>query len=142
MRFFRIFTVFTLLAGFFTLFQAIRLYQSPSIIVEWSTASELDVAGFNILRGDHPDGPFTQINDSLIPPSEDALTGGDYTFEDSQVEGGHTYYYQLQEVELSGSVALQGQTESKAVRGGLLEAILAGVLILGSILILTNKNGK
>ena len=140
MRLLRLFTIFTLLAGLLTLFQAMRLYQSPSIIVEWSTASELDVAGFNILRAENSGGPYIQINGPLIPPSEDSLTGGDYTFEDSQVEGGKTYYYQLQEVEFSGTAAIHGSTEAQATREGLLEAVLAGVLILGSILLLTYKH--
>ena len=34
----------------------------PAVTVEWSTASELNTAGFNVLRGDHPDGPFTRLN--------------------------------------------------------------------------------
>jgi len=135
----RLLTFFTLLAGLLTLFQAVRLYLYPSILVEWSTASELDVAGFNVLRADDPDGPFNQINDTFIPPSGDSLTGGEYAYKDAHVEGGKTYYYQLQEVELSGATTLHGPTEAEATRGGLAETTLAGVLIIGSILILYRR---
>ncbi len=139
MRLLRFFTILTLLAGIITLFQAFQLYRAPAIIIEWSTASELDVAGFNILRASQIDGPFTQINTSLIPPSADSLTGGEYAYEDQHVEGGVTYYYQLQEVDLSGTTAIHGPIEAQATRGGLIEAALAGVLIVGSILILKTK---
>jgi hypothetical protein len=135
----RIFALFTFVAGIVTFFQAVHLYRTPTLLVEWSTASELDIAGFNVLRAENADGPFTQINEGLIPPAGDSLQGGTYRFEDQGVQGGQTYYYQLQEVELSGATAIHGPIEVFATRGGLIEAILAGLLIVGSILVLTNK---
>ena len=80
----------------------------PTVTVEWSTASELNTAGFNVLRGDHPDGPFTRLNADLIPASPDPLVGGSYVFTDTAVTSGQTYYYQLQEVESGGSASPQG----------------------------------
>ncbi len=80
----------------------------PAVTVEWSTASELNTAGFNVLRGDHPDGPFTRLNADVIPASSDPLVGGSYVFTDTNVTPGQTYYYQLQEVEAGGSTSPQG----------------------------------
>jgi hypothetical protein len=80
----------------------------PAVTVEWSTASELNTAGFNILRSDSPDGPFTRLNAQIIPASPDPLVGGSYVFTDTQVAPGRTYYYQLQEVEFGGGASLQG----------------------------------
>jgi hypothetical protein len=34
----------------------------PVVTVEWSTASELNTAGFNVLRGENPNGPFAHLN--------------------------------------------------------------------------------
>ena len=35
---------------------------AATVIVEWTTASELNTAGFNLYRRDSPDGPFTRLN--------------------------------------------------------------------------------
>ena len=40
----------------------------PAVTVEWSTASELNTAGFNILRGESESGPFTRLNPKSFPP--------------------------------------------------------------------------
>jgi hypothetical protein len=80
----------------------------PAVTVQWSTASELNTAGFNILRGDSPNGPFTRVNADIIPASPDPLVGGSYVFTDTHVTAGQTYYYQLEEVEVSGSASPQG----------------------------------
>lgn len=139
-RYFRYFALFTLVAGIITLVQAVNLFRSPTLLVEWSTASELDLAGFNVIRADQVDGPFTQINDALIPPAGDTLTGGEYRYEDHAVRGGQTYYYQLQEVELSGNTALHGPIEAQAKRGGLVEGLLAVLLIAISFVTLASKS--
>ncbi|HNB51460.1 MAG TPA: hypothetical protein PK530_05935 [Anaerolineales bacterium] len=138
-RFLRIFAFLTLLVGVATLYQAVKLYRAPTLLVEWSTASELDIAGFNVLRADQIDGPFTQVNTALIPPVGDSLNGGDYRFEDTNVQGGQTYYYQLQEVELSGATTLHGPIDVKAERAGVVEGILSGMLIAGSLFVLFSK---
>ena len=71
--------------------------------ITWETASEVDTAGFNLYRATSPDGPWQKINEQLIPPSEDPVSGGSYKFVDKSAEPGKTYYYQLEEVELSGN---------------------------------------
>ena len=80
----------------------------PVVTVEWSTASELNTAGFNLARGDSQAGPFTRLNAEVIPASPDPLVGGSYIYTDTQVVAGQTYYYQLEEVETAGSVSVQG----------------------------------
>ena len=70
-----------------------------SIEISWQTESEFDTAGFNILRGDSQTGPFTRINDSIIPGSADPILGGSYQFIDMNVEPGLIYYYRLEDVE-------------------------------------------
>ena len=80
----------------------------PAVTVEWSTASELNTAGFNVLRGDTSTGPFTRVNAEVIPASPDPLVGGSDVFTDTHVTPGQTYYYQLEEVEFGGSTAPQG----------------------------------
>ncbi len=88
---------------------------TPPIVVRWSTASELDTAGFHIYRGENPDGPFnTKLNAELIPSSPDPLLGGTYAFTDTNVTPGHTYYYQLEDVDTNGVTNIAGTTHETA----------------------------
>lgn len=113
-------------------FPAWQSFRDTTVVVEWSTASEMETAGFNLLRGDSPEGPFERINEQLIPASPDPLTGGAYAYEDQGVSPGQTYYYQLEEVENSGQTASYGPIEVRANRSGWLELILvAGLGVLG-----------
>ena len=80
----------------------------PAVTVEWSTASELNTAGFNVLRSDTPNGPFARLNSEVIPASPDPLVGGSYVYTDTDVTPGRTYYYQLEEVESGGGTVPQG----------------------------------
>lgn len=77
------------------------------IVVQWTTATEINTAGFNIYRSERAEGPYTKINAQLIPAS-DALTGGKYQYEDTTVVAGQTYYYQLEDVEYGGAAARHG----------------------------------
>jgi hypothetical protein len=105
----------------------------PAVTIEWSTASELNTAGFNVLRGDTPDGPFTRLNAEVIPASPDPLVGGSYVYTDTRVTPGQTYHYQLEEVEFGGGVTPQGTvtiTAPYSVEPPVLVAGVAFALVL------------
>ena len=89
----------------------------PAITVAWSTASELNTAGFNVLRSTSADGPFTRVNSEVIPASNDPLVGGSYAYTDTQVSPGQTYYYRVEEVEFGGATAQQPDMD-KVTLGG------------------------
>lgn len=114
--------------------QAWRTSRSATIIVEWSTASELDTAGFNLYRSESESGPFTRVNPALIPGAPDPLTGDNYQFADQQVTPGVTYFYQLEEVETSGRTTRHGPIQVQAETGGRLELALAAGLTLAALL--------
>jgi hypothetical protein len=99
----------------------------PAVTIEWSTASELNTAGFNVLRGDTPDGPFTRLNAEVIPASPDPLVGGSYVYTDTRVTPGQTYHYQLEEVEFGGGATVQGMVEITAPHSIDPLALVAGV---------------
>ena len=107
----------------------------PVVTVEWSTASELNTAGFNLSRGDSQTGPFTRLNAEVIPASPDPLVGGSYIYTDTQVVTGQTYYYQLEEVETSGGTSVQGVVAVTA-SGGLSPLLIGAGIGLAVIFIL------
>ena len=75
------------------------------VVVSWTTATEIQTAGFNLYRSARAEGPYTRINTQLIPAKNDALVGGTYQYFDTRVEAGQTYYYQLEDVEFNGTSA-------------------------------------
>ena len=89
----------------------------------------MDTAGYNILRSDSPDGPFTQVNQSMIPTAGDTLTGGEYAFTDQTVSPGQSYYYQLEEIETSGVRSAQATTGAQAASSGAMQALLSLALL-------------
>lgn len=87
---------------------------SAVVIVDWSTESEVNLAGFNLYRSDDPQGPYLKVNDALIPASRDPVTGGSYAYTDTTVAAAVTYYYKLEDVELDGSSTMHGPIEAVA----------------------------
>jgi len=83
-----------------------------AVVLEWTTASEPDNAGFNLWRSDKADGGYIKINDDLIPGRGDATHGADYEFEDSDVDRGRTYYYKLEDINIHGASLFHGPVEA------------------------------
>lgn len=73
-----------------------------SNVISWETASEVNTAGFNVYRGPAAEGPWTQINEALIPPAADPVRGGRYQYRDPSAPAGESYYL-LEEIELDGA---------------------------------------
>ncbi|MBN2372311.1 VCBS repeat-containing protein, partial [bacterium] len=74
------------------------------MLITWQTLSEMDSAGFRILRAEDPSGPFTLITKTPIPAQGNAAQGAVYTFEDTNIEPGKTYYYRLEEIDSAGNI--------------------------------------
>jgi len=75
-----------------------------TILVEWETATELDIAAFRLYRASTASGPWTE--DRIVdeqPAQGDGTTGATYTFTDTDVRAGQTYYYLLEAVDTSGT---------------------------------------
>lgn len=78
--------------------------------VTWETASELNNRGFNLYRATAPAGPFTRLNQFLIPSQSQGSPGGfTYTWQDRDgLVAGTDYYYQLEDVATGGATTLHG----------------------------------
>jgi hypothetical protein len=72
------------------------------VLVEWETGNEVTTYGFNIYRSETEEG-FSDppINDTVIEAKWGDV-GGAYSYEDSNVESGVTYYYWLQVLDSDG----------------------------------------
>ena len=74
------------------------------ILLTWSTASEVDSMGFNILRGLSPNGPFERINEWVVRSKGTPTRGMTYTYEDTDIKKGITYYYRLENIDFAGRI--------------------------------------
>ena len=75
-------------------------------MLHWRTATEVQVAGFNVLRATQPEGQYTKVNPNLIPSQGTGL-GSEYEYTDHPGAAG-TYYYKLEEVGADGSPVMHG----------------------------------
>lgn len=100
------------------------------VLVEWSTASELDTAGYNIYRSENPQGEYIKLNEQIIAASSDPWVGADYSFSDDKTVPGVRYYYLLEDVGLDGSTSQHGPVEIEATAGGRVEMVLAVFLVV------------
>jgi hypothetical protein len=74
------------------------------VVLRWTTGSETNNFGFNVLRSRASAGQYEKLNRELIPPRYD----GQYIFVDAEVEAGARYYYKLQDVDLRGNLTEHG----------------------------------
>jgi hypothetical protein len=84
-----------------------RAYEH-SVLLEWTTAHEIDNAGFHLYRSISREGPYGRINPSLIPGQGYSTRGAHYQFIDEDIEGGVTYYYKLEDVDFHGQGTFHG----------------------------------
>lgn len=73
--------------------------QINAILLNWSSASELSIAGYNLYRSTNPEDVGTQINADMIPAKNPGLfEGAFYELLDETALFGQTYFYTLQVV--------------------------------------------
>jgi hypothetical protein len=87
----------------------------------WETATEINNAGFNILRAESENGEYVQINKSLIPAQGTATQGSSYMFVDTEAANRMTYYYKLEDIDLNGSSTMHGPVNAtpRLIFGGI-----------------------
>ena len=85
-------------------FRPERMKDTGQVVIRWVTESELNNAGFNILRGEKLDGEFTKVNTKLIAGQGTTSERTAYTYTDTSAKPNVVYYYQIQDVSLDGQV--------------------------------------
>lgn len=82
-------------------------YNAEGVTLDWRTQSEVDNAGFNILRKSSTDAGYSKIasykTDSALKGLGTSTSGRSYSYTDASVASGVSYDYKIQEVSTSGS---------------------------------------
>jgi hypothetical protein len=79
-----------------------------TIFISWKTETEIESAGFNLLRSETEKGEYVKINTSLIPAQGLSIQGTSYAFVDRDVENRKIYYYKLEDIDLNGTSTMHG----------------------------------
>src|SRR5688572_12576941 len=81
--------------------------RAESVRLAWNPSSEIGAGGYNIYRSETPGGPYTRLNQSLIP---------DPFYTDNSAELNRTYYYSVTTVHVAGGES-RHSSELKVVIG-------------------------
>ena len=108
------------------------------VTLAWVTSREEALAGFHLWRSDAQDGDYERITADLIPSEGNESTGAEYSFVDTDVVPGTTYWYQLANIDLGGNTAFNGPASATVPRkphfgcgmAGGTDGSLAGLLVL------------
>ena len=84
-------------------FRPARQASTGAVGITWVTESELDNAGFNILRSITRDGVFSLINTPLIPGAGTTAEKHTYRFTDTTAKPNVVYYYRIEDVSFAGT---------------------------------------
>ena len=72
------------------------------VVLRWVTESELNNAGFNILRSETKNSEFKIINSALIQGAGTTSERHDYTWKDTTAKPNVVYYYRIEDISHAG----------------------------------------
>jgi hypothetical protein len=79
-----------------------------AVELDWQTASEFQNLGFHLHRSTSASGPYERITSFLIPGTGSSATGAQYSYLDSGLTNGITYFYELEDVDASSGSTFHG----------------------------------
>ena len=88
--------------------------RETGIVIKWTTESELDNAGFYLLRSETKDGTFEIVNPKLIQGAGTTGERHTYTYTDTTAKPNVVYYYRIEDVSHAG---VREQLATVRVRG-------------------------
>ena len=91
------------------------LQEDGKVVVRWTTESELDNAGFNILRSETRNGEYKQVNTDLIQGAGTTGEKTTYKWVDPTAKPGVVYYYQIEDVSFAGEHQVLATTKLKGL---------------------------
>ena len=78
------------------------ILENDKVVIRWITESELDNAGFNILRSNSRYGEFKKVNSQLIQGAGTTGERNTYKWVDNTAKQHFVYYYQIEDVSFAG----------------------------------------
>jgi hypothetical protein len=87
---------------------------SDGVVLDWSTASEIDNLGFHLYRSLAEGGPYERITASVIPGLGAFVAGRSYSYVDKTTALGVRYFYQLEDIDTSGHTERHGPVSAVA----------------------------
>ena len=76
--------------------------ENGEVVIRWTTESELDNAGFNILRSESWNGEYKQVNRQRIQGAGTTGERNTYKWIDTTAKTNVVYYYQIEDVSFAG----------------------------------------
>lgn len=89
--------------------------EDGKVTIRWTTESELDNAGFNILRSETRTGEFKQVNAELIAGNGTTGERNTYKWVDTTAKPDVVYYYQIEDVSFAGERQMLATTKLKGL---------------------------
>ncbi len=116
-------------------FTAVGLDGAVELI--WETGSEMDNLGFHLYRSLSEEGPCERITASLIPGLGSSPAGARYSYRDTGLANGVTYFYELEDIETTGQTKRHGPVSAIPKEGGASDEVEAPVEDEGSESVIT-----
>ena len=79
-----------------------QVAESGQVVLNWTTASEIENAGFNIFRSEEKEGTFVKVNASLIQGAGTTSERNAYTWIDTTAKPNIEYYYRIEDMSVDG----------------------------------------
>lgn len=70
--------------------------------VSWQTGCEIDNVGFNLYRSFGTNDQYQKLNSKIIPGLGDTTLGNTYSFIDTDINFGGSYFYKLEDIDRFG----------------------------------------
>ena len=83
------------------------------VLVTWETVSEINNTGFNLYRAEEAAGPRDLLA-FLASPAPGSLPGASYSYEDTPLTAGQTYWYWIEDISPGGTATLHGPVNATA----------------------------
>ena len=94
--------------------------------LEWTTARENDISGFNVYRSVGKNGSYKKINSELIAATGVGGAGATYPYDDTTALSGIKYYYKIEDIAADGTATLHNAVAARPGIFALLKGMRAG----------------